>query len=165
MASGRWNRMKSQAGMTLLELLIAMVVIVILASVAMPLSRIGQKRIKEMELRQNLRELRDAIDQFKMDWDEKKISHSASDIANEETGYPKRLDVLVKGVPIGDPNQRKLRKYLRRIPKDPFTKSIEWGTRCYEDDPDALIACSKDVYDVHSQSSEVGLDGTKYQTW
>ena len=149
----------------MLELLVAMAVIVILASVAMPLSRIGQKRMKEFELRQNLRELRNAIDQFKTDWDEKKISHTASDIANEETGYPRRLEVLTKGVPVGDPSQNKLRKYLRRIPKDPFTNSIEWGTRCYEDEPDALIACSKDVYDVHSQSNQVALDGTKYETW
>lgn len=156
---------ENQAGMTLLELLVTMVIILVLASVAMPLSRIGERRTKEIELRQNLRELRNAIDQFKADWDEKKISHTASDIANEETGYPRRLEVLTEGVPSGDANQQKIRKYLRRIPKDPFTGSTEWRTRCYEDDPETLISCNKDVYDVSSQSDEVALDGTKYQSW
>lgn len=157
--------LKCQAGMTLLELLIATVIILVLASVAMPLSRIGDRRVREIELRQNLRELRNAIDQFKADWDEKKIAHSISDIANEETGYPKRLEVLTEGVPVGDPNQKKIRRYLRRIPKDPLTGSIEWGTRCYEDEPETFISCNRDVYDVFSQSDEVALDGTKYQSW
>jgi len=151
--------------MTLLELLITAVIILVLASVALPLSRIGERRAKEIELRQELRALRDAIDAFKADWDNKKIAHSVSDIANEETGYPKRLDVLTLGVPVGDPNQKKIRKYLRRIPKDPFTGSAEWGSRCYEDDQDTLISCNKDIYDVFSKSDETALDGTKYQTW
>lgn len=151
--------------MTLLELMVTTVIILILASVAMPLSRIGEKRTKEIELRQQLRELRNAIDQFKIDWDEKRISHSESDIANEETGYPKRLEVLVAGAPAGGLNEKKIRKYLRRIPADPFTGSAKWGTRCYEDEPDSLISCEKDVFDVFSLSEEAGLDGTKYQTW
>lgn len=151
--------------MTLLELLVTTVIILVLASVALPLSRIGERRTKEIALRQNLRELRNAIDAFKNDWDSKRIAHTVSDIANEETGYPKRLDVLTLGVPVGDPNQKKIRKYLRRIPKDPFTGSAEWGTRCYEDDQDSFISCNKDIYDIFSKSEETALDGTKYRTW
>lgn len=151
--------------MTLLELLVAMVMILVLASVAMPLSRIGERRTKEIHLRQNLRTIRNAIDRFKTDWDAKKISHTASDVANEETGYPASLEVLVEGAPAGEEDRRKIRKYLRRIPKDPFTGSVEWATRCYEDDPDSTISCGKDVYDVYSRSDEEGLDGTKYQSW
>lgn len=160
-----FRKLEDQSGLTLLELIVTAVIILILASAAMPLSKMGERRTKEMELRQALRDLRLAIDQFKDDWDSKRISHSESDVANEETGYPRRLEVLVKGVPVPDPNNKKIRKYLRRIPLDPFTRSTDWGTRCYEDDPDSTISCDRDVYDVYSRSDQVGLDGTKVQTW
>ncbi|TAJ99797.1 MAG: type II secretion system protein [Candidatus Manganitrophaceae bacterium] len=165
MTSFLFRKLKDASGLTLLELIVTAVIILILASAAMPLSKMGERRTKEMELRQALREIRLAIDQFKDDWDSKRISHSESDIANEETGYPKRLEVLVKGVPVADPNEKKIRKYLRRIPIDPFTRSTEWGIRCYEDEPDSLISCDRDVYDVYSRSEQIGLDGTKVQTW
>ncbi len=165
MARGKERPLQNQSGLTLLELIVTAVIIIILASAAMPLSKMGERRTKEMELRQALREIRSAIDHFKDDWDSKRISHSESEIANEETGYPKRLEVLVEGVPVPDPNDKKIRKYLRRIPIDPFTRSTEWGIRCYEDEPDSLISCDRDVYDVYSRSDQVGLDGTKVQTW
>lgn len=160
-----FRKLEDQSGLTLLELIVTAVVILILASAAMPLSKMGERRAKEMELRQALRDLRSAIDRFKDDWDSKRISHSESDIANEETGYPKSLEVLVEGVPVPDPNDKKIRKYLRRIPIDPFTRSTEWGTRCYEDEPDSTISCDRDVYDVYSRGDQTGLDGTKVQTW
>jgi len=165
MAWEKGGPLENQSGLTLLELLVTAVIIILLASAAMPLSKMGEQRAKEMELRQALRELRSAIDQFKDDWDSKRISHSESDIANEETGYPKSLEVLVKGVPVPDPNDKKIRKYLRRIPLDPFTRSTEWGIRCYEDEPDSLISCDRDVYDVYTRSDQIGLDGTKLKTW
>ncbi|MDC4204451.1 MAG: type II secretion system protein [Candidatus Manganitrophus sp.] len=160
-----FRKLEDQSGLTLLELIVTAVIILILASAAMPLSKMGERRAKEMELRQALRDLRLAIDRFKDDWDSKRISHSESDIANEETGYPRSLGVLVEGVPVPDPNDKKIRKYLRRIPIDPFTRSTEWGTRCYEDEPDSTISCDRDVYDVYSRSDQLGLDGTKVQTW
>lgn len=159
------EKVRDQSGLTLLELIVTAAMILILASVAMPLSKMGERRTKEMELRQALREMRTAIDQFKEDWDAKRISHAESDIANEETGYPRRLEVLVKGAPVPSSNEKKVRRYLRRIPIDPFTHSNEWGIRCYEDDSDSLISCDRDVYDVYSRSEQVALDGTKYQTW
>lgn len=165
LAREKGRPLKNQSGLTLLELLVTAVIIILLTSAAMPLSKMGERRTKEMELRQALRELRTAIDQFKDDWDSKRISHSESDIANEETGYPKSLEVLVKGAPVPDPNDKKIRKYLRRIPIDPFTRSTEWGTRCYEDEPDSLISCDRDVYDVYTRSEQIGIDGTKVQTW
>ncbi|MBI3805095.1 MAG: prepilin-type N-terminal cleavage/methylation domain-containing protein [Nitrospirae bacterium] len=159
------EKIRDQSGLTLLELMVTAAMIIILASVAMPLAKMGERRTKEMELRKALREMRTAVDQFKEDWDAKRIAHSDSDIANEETGYPRRLEVLVKGAPVADPNQKKIRKYLRRIPIDPFTHSAEWGIRCYEDDPDSSISCDRDVYDVYTRSNEVAPDGTRYQTW
>ena len=56
-------------GVTLIELLITLAIIFILASVAQPITRIAGKRVKELELKADLRALRTAIDDFKRDWD------------------------------------------------------------------------------------------------
>lgn len=117
-----------------------------------------------MELRRNLRIIREAIDQFKQDWDAKRISHLESGIANEETGYPKNLDVLVKGAPVAGPNDKKMR-YLRSIPSDPIANSVGWGLRCYKDEPDLNNWCGDDVYDVYTTGEGTALDGTKYREW
>lgn len=156
--------MKEQRGVTLLELLVTIVIIFILASVAQPMAKVTWKRNKEMELRRNLRIIREAIDQFKQDWDAKRISHLESGIANEETGYPKNLDVLVKGAPVAGPNDKKMR-YLRRIPSDPIANSVEWGLSCYKDEPDSDAWCGDDVYDVYTKGEGTALDGTKYREW
>lgn len=156
--------MKTQKGITLLELLVTITIIFILASIAHPMAKVTWKRSKEIELRRNLRTIREAIDQFKQDWDAKKISHLESGIANEETGYPKTLDILVKGVPASGPKEKKIR-YLRRIPPDPMTDSAEWGSRCYKDEQDLYDWCGDDIYDVYTNSEGVALDGTKYREW
>lgn len=156
--------MKEQRGVTLLELLVTIVIIFILASVAQPMVKVTWKRTKEMELRRNLRIIREAIDQFKQDWDAKRISHLESGIANEETGYPKNLDVLVKGAPVAGPNDKKMR-YLRRIPSDPIANSVEWGLRCYKDEADLNNWCGDDVYDIYTKGEGTALDGTKYRDW
>ena len=157
-----------QKGITLVELLITITIIFILASIAAPISKITIKRGKELELRRELRILRTAIDQFKSDWDskdpKKKISHLESDVGNEETGYPVSLEILVEGAPTGDV-EGTVRKYLRRIPKDPMTGETEWGLRCNQDPPDETSWCGDDVYDVFSLSNRVGLDGIPYREW
>ena len=55
-------------GFTLVEILVAMTILAILASVAMPLSKVSTKRTQEIELRQQLRTIRSAIDSFKLEW-------------------------------------------------------------------------------------------------
>jgi general secretion pathway protein G len=154
----------SQGGVTLLELLITITVIFILASIAIPISKVATKRGKEIELRQQLRVLRNAIDQFKFDWDAKKISRLESDVANGGTGYPKSLEILVEGAPSGDVKGT-VRKYLRRIPKDPMGGDKGWGFRCYKDPPDQMEWCGDDVYDVFTLSEGIGLDGIPYKEW
>jgi len=57
-----------QSGVTFLELLVTLAIIMVLASVAMPLSKVSAKRAREIELRQELRMVRAAIDAFKFDW-------------------------------------------------------------------------------------------------
>src|SRR5690348_14865111 len=82
-----------QAGMTLLELIIACAILMVLASAAMPVARYTVKRQKEAELHRELREMRDAIDRYKDAADRNLIR---VEIGTE--GYPPDLDTLVKGV-------------------------------------------------------------------
>lgn len=86
-------KVSRQAGMTLLELIIACAILLILASAAMPVARYTVKRQKEAELRRELREMRDAIDRYKDAADRNLIR---VEVGSE--GYPPDLDTLVKGV-------------------------------------------------------------------
>ena len=57
--------MRRQRGFTLTELVVVCAVLSILAGVAFPTARYTRKRLKEMELRTALREMRSAIDEYK----------------------------------------------------------------------------------------------------
>lgn len=146
-------------GITLIELIVTMVIMAILAMAVLPLSRITYKRSKEIELRQNLRIIREAIDEYKRLVDEQKISKQAM-----SSGYPESLEILVKGVDLQGPVTVK-QKFLRRIPIDPMTDDGEWGLRSYSDEPDSNIWGGQDVYDVYSKSDETALDGSHYRDW
>lgn len=150
---------RNRNGVTLIELIAAMAIISILATGILPLSVITYKRTKEIELRQNLRIIRKAIDEYKRLVDEEKIQKDALD-----SGYPKDLNVLVEGVNLKGPVPKKA-KFLRRIPKDPLTEDGEWGLRSYTDEPDSEIWGGQDVYDVYSTSDKEALDGTYYKDW
>ena len=153
-----------QRGLSLLELIIALVILGILAAAALPMAEVAATRNKELELRRALREMRTAIDAWKVDFDkavaDKKIIPSIN-----ETGYPESLEVLVEGNDWSGLYPYK-RKYLRRIPVDPFDEYEEgWGMRSYQDDPDSTVYGGNDLYDVYSQSTRQALDGTYYNTW
>jgi general secretion pathway protein G len=167
----------SQSGVTLLELLITITIIMILASVAMPLSKVSGKRTKEMDLRQELRTVRTALDAFKVDWNREgdqllgvlcvKNKLTCKEISGV-SGYPKSLDTLLKVTLSGDEATVKgltTKRYLRKIPVDPLTGKADWRLRCYTDPPDTSAWCGEDVYDLASSSPDVGLDGTKYRDW
>lgn len=137
-------------GFTLIELVIVMAVLAILASVAMPLARMSVKKGKELELRQDLRIIRQAIDKYKENYD-KHLYKKEEEI--DRSGYPKTLDELVE------------KKVLRRIPIDPFTSKADWIARSYTDDQESSMSDGKDVFDIISASEGVALDGTKYSEW
>jgi general secretion pathway protein G len=165
MAPRMRRRTCRQRGFTLVEMLVTLTILAILASAILPLAKTTVKREKEIELRRNLRLIREAIDAYKKYADEKKIE------AEEETqGYPPDLETLVLGVEIKiDSDQEKsgtrIIKFLRRIPMDPMTNSDEWGLRSYQDDPDSDVWGGENVYDVYTRSSAKALDGTKYKDW
>jgi general secretion pathway protein G len=151
-------------GFTYLELVATTAILMILASAIMPMARVTRKRQKEIELRRELRVLRTAIDDYKKMVDAGRIGGTEVKLGSE--GYPPTLEVLVEGVnAVGQADNRRKLKFLRRIPVDPMTATTEWGLRCYQDDSDADSWCGSNVYDVYTKSQGVALDGTKYSDW
>lgn len=153
-----------QRGLTLLEILIAMAILAVLAAAVLPMAEVTVKRNKEIELRRSLRMIRTAIDEYKADFD-KAVAEKKIIPALGETGYPEELEDLVEGDDWGGLYPYK-RKYLRRIPRDPFDRYDDgWGLRGYTDGPDSFVWNGEDVYDVYSQSEGIALDGSYYNTW
>jgi len=147
------------AGMTLLELIIACAILLILATVALPLERVTVIRHREAELRSNVRQLRDAVDRYKEYGDKNLIQVQAG-----TENYPPDLQTLVTGVQLTGAQDKHIR-FLREIPKDPMTGNTDWGLRSVQDDPDSTSWGGQDVFDVYSRSTGTALDGTKYSDW
>ena len=123
-----------QRGFTLIELLIVVTLIVVLAGIGLSTYSASVARAKEAVLRENLFQLRDSIDQYYAD----------------KGVYPPDLASLVSD------------KYMRQIPRDPFTESTEtWQVIMAEPDP-ANPNAVPGVYDVKSGAEGVALDGTPY---
>ena len=155
--------MRDQRGFTFVELMVVTAIVLILASVAVPMAQVTVQRQREAELNYALREMRTAIDKFKDAADQGLIPPTELDPGNE--GYPKDLDTLVEGVSVAnDASGRKL-KFLRRVPLDPMTRKAEWGKRSYQDRPDTSSWGGQNVFDVYSISEGTGLDGRKYRDW
>jgi general secretion pathway protein G len=155
----RRDHCRSTAGMTLMELIIASAILLILASAAMPLARVMIVRGREMELRYDMRQMRDAIDRYKDAADKGQIR-----VEQDTEGYPPDLDTLVKGVQLASAGDKRVR-FLRKIPTDPMTGRATWGLRAVQDDPASNSWGGKNVFDVYSLSEGTALDGTKYADW
>jgi general secretion pathway protein G len=149
-------------GVTYLELVATATILMILASAILPMGKVAVRRQREIELRRELRKVRQAIDLYKQAVDQGQIG--GTDVKLGSEGYPPDLETLVKGVNRVGAIDRKL-KFLRRIPVDPMTGTEEWGMRCYQDDPDSTSWCGENVWDVYSKSTAKGLDGTTYNNW
>lgn len=147
------------AGLTLIELIVACGILVTLSGMAVPLVRVQIKRQKEIELRRDLIEMRDAIDRYKDAADQNLIK-----IETGTEGYPPDLQTLVDPVQLAGAPDRKMR-FLRKIPVDPMTGTTDWGLRSVQDDADADSWGGQDVFDVFTKSTGTGLNGTKYSDW
>jgi general secretion pathway protein G len=184
-------RRKGEAGLTLLELIFTIGILLILSTAAIPVFRMTVQHRKEAELRYELREMRNAIDRYKDDADKNLIR---TEVGSEN--YPPDLQTLVDGVTISggnggigvsaasvasasqlSPSQSlsaaggamsdmpsKVR-YLRKVPVDPMTGKADWGMRSVQDDPDSTSWSGHNVFDVYSQSAGTATDGTKYSDW
>jgi general secretion pathway protein G len=186
------DRRNIQAGMTLLELIIACGILLVLSSAALPLARVTVKRQREAELRRDLREMRDAIDRYKDAADKNLIR---TEVGSE--GYPPDLETLTTGVTVsvGGTSQVGISaanlaalsgtaqgaatssqsssssqtpakvRFLRKVPVDPMTGKADWGLRAVQDDPDSHSWHGHNVFDVYSLSTDTAMDGTNYADW
>jgi general secretion pathway protein G len=137
----------------------------LLASVALPYAQLARQRSQESELRENLRQIRTAIDAYRQAVQEKRIESPA-----DASGYPPSLDKLWQGVPdITRPDHARI-YFLRRLPRDPFYPDQSrppedtWGQRSYQSPPDSPQE-GDDVFDVYSLSPKTGLNGVPYREW
>jgi general secretion pathway protein G len=148
-----------RAGFTLIELIIVAALLSLLVGISLPVVKFTVKRVKEMELREALRTMRNAVDEYKRFSDAGLLP---IDLGTD--GYPKELEVLVEGVDVVGQVDRKV-KFLRRIPVDPMTGESEWGLRSYQDAFDSDSWGGENVFDVYSLSEGIGLDGVPYSQW
>lgn len=154
-------------GFTLIELLVTLALVGVAAMVVLPMASLMENRAKETELRQALRTLRKAIDEYKTAADAGVI-HKATG----NSGYPPNLDVLVTGVPrtsVFGFNATPM-VFLRSIPRDPFypdktTPAIQtWNLRSYGAQLGDYSG-GADVFDVTSRSTRQALDGSYLNEW
>lgn len=159
-------------GLSLIELVVTMVILTILASVVLPSARMTTVRMKEIELKRNLREIRTAIDEYKRTYERGVTEGKIQVVINKPQGYPESLEVLVEGHDFDGYLMYK-KKFLRRIPRDPLYQAPEgaergedlWGLRSHEDEPDSTNWGGENVFDVYSKSEAKAIDGTYYKDW
>jgi general secretion pathway protein G len=127
----------SQRGFTLIEILVVMVIITILAGISVAMYGNGITKSKEAVLKQDLKEMREAIDAFHAD----------------KNKWPSSLDDLVA------------EKYIRQVPADPITNAADWQTTPSEPDP-ANPEDTPGISDVHSASNQNSpFTNTPYAEW
>jgi general secretion pathway protein G len=127
-------------GFTLIELLIVMAIMGVLLSIAAPNLKQSIIRARESVLMEDLFQIREAIDQYYTD----------------NGKYPAALTDLIN-------TQDKSKSYLRAMPKDPFTNAPDWITVALESSGDS--SGDTGIFDIHSASPLMALDGTAYNTW
>ncbi|HUS05289.1 MAG TPA: type II secretion system protein [Bryobacteraceae bacterium] len=154
------RRRKTQSGLTLVELIVAFTIMLILTSMAVPLARYKVRQERERELRYALREMRSAIDKYKDMADTGQLGPQK--LGTE--GYPETIEMLVEGVKASGQVDKKI-KFLRKIPRDPFSKTTDWGKRSVQDDPKSSGWGGQNVFDVYTKSTERAKDGTPYSEW
>jgi general secretion pathway protein G len=129
--------LRSTPGFTMIELMVVVSLMIILATMGLAQYKSSVTRSKEAVLKEDLFQMRDAIDQYYAD----------------KGKYPSSLDALVTD------------GYLRKLPEDPITKSSDtWTTVPAEPDPNNPSA-EPGVYDVKSGAPGTGLDGSNYNDW
>jgi len=152
-------------GFSYIELMVTLAIMAVLVTVATPMMQINLQRQKERDLRAALMEIREGLDAYKRASDQGRIP-----IRLGESGYPQTLEQLVEGIEDQRNPARERIYFLRRIPADPMTAipgdnpAQTWGLRSYASPPDEPTE-GKDVFDVYSRSTRIGLNGVPYREW
>ena len=149
-----------QRGLTLVELVVSITIMTILSAMAVPLARVKVHTQREFELKYALRDMRQAIDKYKDDCD----LGTFGAIKQGTFCYPESLNVLVEGVKTQAADGKK-KKYLRDIPRDPFTNSKEWGLRSMQDDIKGETWSGDNVFNVYTKTRDRDRDGKPYSEW
>jgi general secretion pathway protein G len=163
---GRRAQPNRSRGFTIIELVITLAIMALLATAVLPSAQLMYQRERESQLRDALRTIRTAIDAYKKASDTGRIKKDA-----DQSGYPPDLQTLVDGVEdIRNPKDGVKIYFLRAIPRNPLwpdttTPAADtWALRSYASPPDAPMP-GDDVYDVHSTSPKMGLNGVPYSEW
>lgn len=151
---------RAQRGLTLVELILSVGLLALLAGMALPVAHTMERRARELELRQDLRMMRRAIDSYHF------TAQALPSLKKNATAedWPEELKVLVEGIDLGLAKEQKV-KFLRRIPIDPLTGKDEWGQRSNHQDRDDDSWDGTNVFDVFSKAEGKALDGTTYKEW
>ena len=128
-------KIQNSKGFTLLELMIAMFILIILLSVALPTYQRSVQQARETVLKENLFQMRRAIDQYAAD--KGKLPQSLDDLVTEE--------------------------YLREKPMDPITETREWK-EIQGEDTNSTDA-EQGLKDVKSTADGEDGDGKKYEDY
>jgi general secretion pathway protein G len=162
----RNSRRAGSDGFSVAELITVVAIVAILASVAMPLANFGIRRQKEIELHDRLRKITEAIDRFHELALEKPPSAASlkEPVSLDQGPWPKDLESLTK--PIALQSGQSVRLLRERDLIDPMTGKAEWNTLSSDDDADSQSSMGKNVYEIHSKSTALALDGkTHYNEW
>lgn len=124
-------------GFTLIELMMVLTLLLILATMSVPIFHLAVVRAREAVLKDDLYTMRKLIDEYTLD----------------KQRPPSTLDEIVDA------------GYLHAIPVDPFTGSTETWRTDTEDVPLSVGQTTPGLVDVHSGSDETALDGTAYSSW
>jgi general secretion pathway protein G len=131
------ERRRALRGFTLIELMIVMTVVTVIMAIAVPMYQRAIVRAKESVLKNNLFTIRTLIDEYTFD----------------KTKAPQTLDDLVRD------------GYLRQVPIDPITNSNQTWRITMEDAMSSVNQMEPGIFDVHSGSDQISLEGTPYSEW
>jgi general secretion pathway protein G len=145
-------------------LITVVAIIGILASMALPVLTFGIRRQKEIDLRDRLRHITDAIDRYH----DLRLAPAPNNIKKppdfDQGEYPKSLEELTKPIELN--NNKSIRLLRDRDLMDPMTGKAEWDTLSNSDDPDTSSTNGYNVFEIHSKSTALALDGkTHYNEW
>jgi general secretion pathway protein G len=125
-------------GFSLIELMVVLFILLILATMSIPIFTSAIVHAREAVLKDDLYTLRKLIDEYTLD--KQKPPTSLSDLV--DAGY------LRAGVPV-----------------DPFTGSSDTWQTDTEEVPTSPSQAASGIVNVHSGSDGTALDGTAYSSW